>query len=74
MIVDSLGVSFGAMLGSSTITAFVESAAGVGAGGRTGLTAVTCGIMFILCLFFCSIDRISSLMQRQPLYSSWLGP
>ena len=52
MIVDSLGVSLGAMLGSSTITAFVESAAGVGAGGRTGLTAVTCGIMFILCLFF----------------------
>ena len=52
MIVDSLGVSFGAVLGSSTITAFVESAAGVGAGGRTGLTAVTCGVMFILCLFF----------------------
>ena len=52
MIVDSLGVSFGAMLGASTITAFVESAAGVGAGGRTGLTAVTCGIIFILCLFF----------------------
>lgn len=52
MIVDSLGVSFGALLGSSTITAFVESAAGVGAGGRTGLTAVTCGLMFILSLFF----------------------
>ena len=52
MIVDSLGVSFGAMLGSSTITVFVESAAGVGAGGRTGLTAVTTGIMFIICLFF----------------------
>lgn len=52
MTVDALGVSFGAVLGASTITAFVESAAGVGAGGRTGLTAVTCGILFILSLFF----------------------
>lgn len=52
MTVDALGVSFGAVLGTSTITAFVESAAGVGAGGRTGLTAVTCGVLFILSLFF----------------------
>lgn len=52
MTVDALGVSFGAVLGASTITAFVESAAGVGAGGRTGLTAVTCGVMFLLSLFF----------------------
>ncbi|MBS4913089.1 MAG: NCS2 family permease [Veillonella sp.] len=52
MTVDAIGVSFGAVLGASTITAFVESAAGVGAGGRTGLTAVTCGILFILSLFF----------------------
>lgn len=52
MTVDALGVSFGAVLGASTITAFVESAAGVGAGGRTGLTAVTCGVLFILSLFF----------------------
>ena len=49
---DALGVSFGAILGTSTITAFVESAAGVGAGGKTGLTAVTCGICFILSLVF----------------------
>ena len=40
MTVDAIGVSAGALLGTSTITAFVESAAGVGAGGRTGLTAV----------------------------------
>lgn len=52
MIVDSLGVGFGALLGTSTITAFAETAAGVGAGGRTGLTAVTCGVMFLICLFF----------------------
>lgn len=52
MTVDAVGVSFGALLGASTITAFVESAAGVGAGGRTGLTAVTCGILFLSALLF----------------------
>lgn len=52
MLVDAAGVSLGALLGTSTITAFVESTAGVGAGGRTGLTAVVCGIMFFLALFF----------------------
>lgn len=52
MTVDAVGVSFGALLGASTITAFVESAAGVGAGGRTGLTAVTCDILFLLALLF----------------------
>lgn len=55
MLVDATGVSLGAVLGTSTITAFVESAAGVGAGGRTGLTAVVCGIMFLLALFFTPI-------------------
>lgn len=52
MLVDATGVSLGAMLGTSTITAYVESAAGVGAGGRTGLTAVVCGGLFLLALFF----------------------
>ncbi|WP_425060361.1 Adenine permease AdeQ [Sporomusa carbonis] len=52
MLVDATGVSLGAMLGTSTITAYVESAAGVGAGGRTGLTAIVCGVLFLLALFF----------------------
>lgn len=52
MAVDALGVSTGAILGTSTLTCFIESAAGVGAGGRTGLTAVTTGILFIISLFF----------------------
>ena len=51
MTVDAIGVNAGALFGTSTITAFVESAAGVGAGGRTGLTAVTTGILFLICLF-----------------------
>ena len=52
MTVDAIGVSLGSVLGTSTITAFVESTAGVGAGGRTGLTAVACGILFLLSMFF----------------------
>lgn len=53
--VDACGVSLGSLLGTSTITAFVESAAGVGAGGKTGLTAVTCGLCFILSLIFAPV-------------------
>lgn len=52
MLVDAVGVSLGALLGTSTITSYIESAAGIGAGGRTGLTAVTCGALFLLALFF----------------------
>ncbi|BBB92318.1 MAG TPA: NCS2 family permease [Methylomusa anaerophila] len=58
MLVDATGVSFGALLGTSTITAYIESAAGIGAGGRTGLTAVVCGILFILALFFTPLAQL----------------
>ncbi|MGO4540125.1 NCS2 family permease [Paenibacillus sp. 2TAB19] len=51
MFVDAIGVSGGAILGTSTVTAFVESSAGVAQGGRTGLTAVTTGICFLLAIF-----------------------
>jgi AGZA family xanthine/uracil permease-like MFS transporter len=50
MLVDAFGVSFGALMGTSTITAYVESAAGIGEGGRTGLTAVTTGLLFLIAL------------------------
>ena len=50
MLVDAFGVSFGALMGTSTVTAYVESAAGIGEGGRTGLTAVTTGLFFLLAL------------------------
>ena len=50
MLVDAFGVSFGALMGTSTITAYVESAAGISEGGRTGLTAVTTGILFLLAI------------------------
>ena len=48
---DAIGVSGGAMLGTSTVTAYVESASGVAQGGRTGLTAVSTGIAFLIALF-----------------------
>ena len=51
MICDSIATCTGAMLGTSTVTTFVESGAGVSAGGRTGLTAFTTAIMFVLALF-----------------------
>ncbi|QJD84775.1 NCS2 family permease [Cohnella herbarum] len=55
MFVDAVAVSGGAMLGTSTVTAYVESSAGVAAGGRTGLTSVTTGVLFLLSLFLLPI-------------------
>ncbi|MFD1673654.1 NCS2 family permease [Alicyclobacillus fodiniaquatilis] len=58
MLVDAFGVSIGALLGTSTVTAFVESGSGVAAGGRTGLTAVTTGILFFVALILSPIAMI----------------
>lgn len=55
MLVDAFGVSFGALMGTSTVTSYVESAAGIGEGGRTGLTAVTTGVLFLLALVIAPI-------------------
>lgn len=49
---DSGGAILGSMLGTSTVTSYIESAAGIQAGGRTGLTALTTGVLFLLTLFF----------------------
>lgn len=49
---DALGTTVGAVLGTSTITAYVESASGVASGGRTGLTSVGTALLFALALFF----------------------
>lgn len=49
---DALGTTVGSILGTSTITAYVESASGVASGGRTGLTSVSTALMFVLALFF----------------------
>ena len=51
-LVDALATTSGAIMGSSTVTTFVESAAGVEQGGRSGLTAFVCGLCFLVSLFF----------------------
>lgn len=51
-VVDSIATTAGAMMGTSTVTTFVESAAGVNEGGRSGLTAVVSGLCFLLAIFF----------------------
>lgn len=58
MLCDSVGTVTGAVLGTSTCTTFVESAAGVGAGGRTGLTSVVTAACFFVCLFLSPIATI----------------
>ena len=52
LLADAIGTTAGAVLGTSTVTTFVESASGVSAGGRTGLTAMTAGILFLLSTLF----------------------
>ena len=52
---DSIGTVVGACLGTSTVTSYVESSSGVAAGGRTGLTSVTTGVLFLLALFMTPI-------------------
>lgn len=52
LFADAVGTTVGAVCGTSTVTTFVESASGIEAGGRTGLTAVTVGVLFLVAMFF----------------------
>ncbi len=58
LLSDAVGTVAGAVTGTSTVTTFVESASGVEAGGRTGLTALTTGIIFLACMFIAPIAAI----------------
>ncbi len=58
LLSDAVGTVVGACTGTSTVTTFVESASGVEAGGRTGLTALTTGIIFLACIFIAPIAAI----------------
>ena len=58
LMADAFGTAAGACLGTSTVTTFVESASGVEAGGRTGLTALTTGVLFLACIFLAPIAAI----------------
>ena len=64
LLSDSGATVIGALAGTSSTTSYIESAAGVEAGGRTGLTAVVCGLLFFGCLFF------APLAQSVPAYAT----
>ncbi|KPU26741.1 guanine permease [Caloranaerobacter sp. TR13] len=58
LFADAVGTTVGACLGTSTVTTYVESASGVAEGGRTGLTALTTGVLFLLSLLFAPLFTI----------------
>ncbi len=58
LLADSLATMFGAAMGTSTVTTYVESAAGVAAGGRTGLTSLVTALLFLVAIFFAPLVGI----------------
>ncbi len=57
LLADSGATVVGALAGTSSTTSYIESAAGVEAGGRTGMTAIVCGLLFLLCLLFAPLAQ-----------------
>ena len=72
MLADSVGTCVGAMTGSSTITTFVESSAGVAVGGRTGLTGLVVSACFLLCLFVSPLALLVPQVATGPALM-WVG-
>ena len=63
LLADALGTTAGAILGTSTITTFVESASGVAEGGRTGLTALVAGVLFLISLFIFNFNHFCLILH-----------
>lgn len=83
-LVDSFGISIGALMGVPPVTAFVESGAGISEGGQTGMTAMTTGLCFFIAVFFapvfssippwatgCTLIIVGSLMARAAADINW---
>lgn len=66
MLADSIGTMGGALLGTSTVTTYVESTAGISEGGRTGLTSVVTGILFFLALFIAPLAGLIPTQATAP--------
>ena len=66
LVTDSVATMVGAMAGTSTVTSYVESAAGVQEGGRTGLTAVVTGVLFLLAMFVAPYAQLVPLAATAP--------
>ena len=58
LVVDSIGAAFGGLMGASSNTTYIESAAGVSAGARTGLASVVTGVLFLLCMFLAPVVAV----------------
>jgi AGZA family xanthine/uracil permease-like MFS transporter len=58
LLADAVGTTFGALVGTSTVTSFIESASGVQEGGRSGFTAVVVGLLFLMTIFFYPVARM----------------
>ncbi|MCK9199123.1 MAG: NCS2 family permease [Bacilli bacterium] len=65
-LVDSVGTVIGGVLGTSTVTSYIESSTGIEAGGRTGLVAVTTGILLILAIFFAPLLSVVTSVVTGP--------
>jgi AGZA family xanthine/uracil permease-like MFS transporter len=66
LFADALGTTIGSVMGNSVVTSYVESASGVAAGGRTGLTAVSTALMFLIALFLSPIFLIVPVQATAP--------
>jgi AGZA family xanthine/uracil permease-like MFS transporter len=67
LFADAIATSIGAVFGTSNTTTYVESAAGIGAGGRTGLTSVITAVLFILCIFLAPVAGIVPASATAPV-------
>ena len=83
-MVDALGISIGALLGTPPVTAYIESGAGISEGGKTGLTAMVTGLCFFISIFFapifasippwatgCVLILVGSMMMKSVLEINW---
>jgi AGZA family xanthine/uracil permease-like MFS transporter len=66
LFTDSIATIFGSLAGTSTVTSYVESAAGVQAGGRTGITAIVTGLLFLLMMFVAPYAQLVPLAATAP--------
>ena len=66
LFADSLGTMFGALMGTSTVTSYVESAAGVSEGGRTGLTALVVALLFLVAVVFAPLVGLIPIQATAP--------
>lgn len=67
LFADAIGTTFGAILGTSTVTTYIESAAGVAEGGRTGLTAFVSGILLLVSIFFAPLFTAIPAQSTAPI-------